>query len=288
MNNQVLVTFSGQKEVGKKVARKLKIDFSEIKLERLPDGESRLRFGKEIEGKEVVLLQSFYPDINDKIVETLLAGYTADRYARKVTLVALYFPYLREDKEFEKHEAVSAKIMADLFDVFDKVYICEPHLHRFKKLNEFFPNASKISLTDAISKFVSKLSKPLIIGPDEESEQWAEYVARVLGVRYDTLKKKRLGPRKVKTISTLNLKDIDEKSFVIIDDMISTGGTMIEVVKYLKKFKKKMYVIAFHGLFVEKALEKLKKLGVDVITTNTIKNKVSKIDVSDSIAEVLK
>ena len=283
---KIVVAGSGAVDVGRKIARKAQVDFSKLDIGEMPDGELRVRFKRDIKGDEVFLVQSFYPDANDKIVETLLAGYTARKYTPKITLIALFFPYLREDKEFEKGEAVSARIMGQLFKVFDKVYICEPHLHRYKSLREFFPNATRIWLVDDIAEFIrKKIKNPLIVGPDEESEQWARKVADKLGASHAVLKKKRFSPHSVKILSKLG--KVKEENIVIVDDIISTGGTILEAIKSLNVKGKKISVIAFHGLFCGDSLSKLnKKAGV--FTTNTIKSPASKIDISGSIAKVIR
>ena len=132
----------------------------------------------------------------------------------------------------------------------------------------------------------SNIGNPVIIGPDEESYQWARRIAEYIKVDAAILKKTRYSARKVKV--TLNKKiELKNKNLVIIDDIISTGHTILETVKDMKKLKpKNIYCICIHGVFAESALEKIKK-HAKVISTNTIPNSVSKIDVSGLIADEL-
>lgn len=115
------------KTFGKKVATALKCNYSELVVNIFPDNELRVRFAQDVKNKVVVLIQSFFGNINDKIIETILAGHTAKELkAKKVILIALYFPYLREDKRFHKGECVSAKILPKLFYMFDWVFVMAP------------------------------------------------------------------------------------------------------------------------------------------------------------------
>jgi ribose-phosphate pyrophosphokinase len=285
MEKRLVVSCSGAKHLAKSIAKKSKAKYSEIRLDRFPDTEIRVRLPK-VKGKKVFFIQSFYPqknNINDKVIEILFAAYTARELgAKKLFLVAPYLAYMREDKRFEKGEAINAKIISKLFKIFDKIYVVEPHLHRFKKLSDFFPNATKISLSKDIVSYIKKnIPKPyILVGPDEESQQWVKPIANQLNSKYIILKKKRFTSRKVKVSG----KKVQAEKVVIIDDIISTGYTMIEVAK---KIPGKKYFIGIHGLFSENALAKLRKKG-KVITSNTIPSSVSKIDCSDVISKIIK
>ncbi|MBI4141565.1 hypothetical protein HY484_01415, partial [Candidatus Woesearchaeota archaeon] len=126
----------------------------------------------------------------------------------------------------------------------------------------------------------------LLIGPDIESTQWASKAAQATGLPFTVLHKKRYTPRSIRTKVKTNVKN---KHAIIIDDIISTGRTMIEPILQLKKLgAKKITCIAVHGLFVENALTLLKKTGAKILSTNTIKTKTSVIDISPTITQALK
>ena len=145
-----------------------------------------------------------------------------------------------------------------------------------------------MSANEAIAKYIQKnIKNAVIIGPDSESYQWAEAIAEKIHLHAIILKKKRYTSRHV-SIKVKKGIDFKGKNVVIVDDIISTGHTMIEPIKQIKKLgAKKVYCIGVHGLFVENALKLLKKLGATVITTNTIQNPAAKIDLSEAIAKQL-
>ncbi|MCH8329209.1 MAG: ribose-phosphate diphosphokinase, partial [Nanoarchaeota archaeon] len=123
-----------------KIARKLKSPYSNLEVKKFPDGELKVRFTSNVHGKDVVLVQSFYGNVNDCIVEVIFAAETAkDLGAKKVFLAAPYFPYFRQDKRFKSGQCISIEVMARLMSkYFNKVFIIDPHLHRETKLSHLF------------------------------------------------------------------------------------------------------------------------------------------------------
>ncbi len=285
----LLVSCSGAKHVARSIARKLNAAYSELELKRFPDGELDVSFQKNVKGETIILVQSFFGNVNDKIVEALFALHTAKQLkAKKTVLVALHFPYMRKDKRFKPGDCISAKIMADLFKVADKVFVVEPHLHRIKKMNQLFSNGKRITVIPEIACYIKnlKLKNALFIGPDIESSQWAKQSAKMLNKKAIILRKTRYAARKVKINAPKT--DLRGKNVVIIDDIISTGHTMLETIKALKKLKpKRIYCVAIHGIFAENALKKLSKYA-QIVSCNTIQSPAAKIDVSGAVAEAIK
>lgn len=288
----IIIGCSKGTHLARKVAKNLKNPYSGLEVKKFPDGELNIRFMGNVKGKVVVLVQSFYGNINDCIVEVIFATETAKELgAKRVILVAPYFPYLRQDKRFKSGQCISIEVVAGLISkCFYKVFIIDPHLHREKKLSDLFSiKTGRLTANPYIANYIRKnIKNPLIVGPDWESYKWARKVAEKLKCEHVILKKKRVTGRKVKV--TLNKRiDITNKNIVFVDDIISTGNTILESVKVLKKLgAKKFNCIAVHGVLVENALEKMRKVNVKIVTTNTILNRVAKIDISGLIVEALK
>ena len=288
----IVISCSHGKHLGYKIAKRLKAQHSELLVSKFPDDELLVRINANARGKTIVLVQSFYGNISDCIIEVILASETArDLGAKRTMLVAPYFPYLRQDKRFHKGESVSQKIIAGMFDkYFDEILIIDPHLHRKMSLSQIFKiKAAKLTANSLIADYVNKhVKNPVIIGPDEESYKWARSVAEIIGAESRILKKKRYSSYHVEV--RLNKKiDLKGKNIVIVDDIVSTGHTIIEAAKLLRKLgAKNIYCICVHGLFVGGALRKLRKSKIKIISTNTIPNKVAKIDVSEIVNQELK
>lgn len=284
----IIVSCSKGKHLAKKIAIKIKKPYSELSVKKFPDSELYLKFNTNVKNKKVMLVQSFYGDISDSIVEVLFAADTAkDLKAKSITLVAPHFPYLRQDKRFKPGEAISLKVIADIIDkFFDEIYIIDPHLHRERTLGHVFKiKAHKLSACKPIADYIKKkIKNPVIIGPDWESYKWAEKVAEYCKCKSYILKKKRISARKV--IISFNKKvNLKGKNIIIVDDIISTGNTIIRAAEHIKKEgAKNITAICIHGIFSESALQKLKKAKINVIATNTIPGSKSKIDVAEVIA----
>lgn len=287
----IIIGCSKGKGIAKKIANKLKKPYSELQVRKFPDGELYLRFIKTVRNKTVVLVQSFHENLSDCILEAILAAETAkDLGAKKVYLAAPYFPYFRQDSRFHPGECISIKVIGRLFSrYFDKMIVIDPHLHRQTKLSDLFnTKVEKLTSNPCIADYIKKnIKNALVVGPDWESYKWAQRVAEQIRYPFVILEKKRLSGRKVRI--TLNKKiKINNKNIVFVDDIISTGHTILEAAKKLRSLgANKFYCIAVHGLFVENALEKLRKAKIKVITTNTIRNKVARIDVSGVIVRSL-
>ena len=286
-----IISCSQGDHLGGRIAKKLKVKHSKLFVDKFPDGELYIKFNSNVKGQNVVLVQSFFGDIQDQLVEILFAAETAkDLGAKKVILASGFFPYFRQDKRFKSGECISIKAVAGLIDAFfDGVMIVDPHLHRKRDLHHVFTiKTARLSANNKISAYIkSKIKDPVLIGPDVESYKWAKKVGDKIGVKSYIYKKKRYSAHHVKV--KLNRKiDLKGRNVVIVDDMISTGHTMLETVKNLEKMKpKSITCICVHGIFIGKIISILDK-KTNLICSNTINNKQSKIDISDEVVGALK
>ncbi len=288
----IVIGCSHGKHIAKDIARKAKRRYSELVVEKFPDNELHIKFDTRlVKNRKVVLVQSFFDEIDSCLIEVMFAAKTAKELgASSVTLAAPYFPYMRQDKMFSYGEVASIHVLGEILSkVIDEVYILDPHLHREKTLGHIFSiPAHKLTANPITAEYIKKnIKNPLIVGPDWESYKWARHTAEMIGVPSTILLKDRHTARNVDVRFQEDV-DVKGKNIVLIDDMISTGNTLIKTIKKLNKLGcKKITCIATHGLFRENALDKLRKTGANVITTNSVPNKVAKIDISVLFAEKL-
>ncbi|MEK6926952.1 MAG: ribose-phosphate diphosphokinase [Nanoarchaeota archaeon] len=285
----LIATFPETKEIAKKVARALKAEYTEIFAEDFPDSEFHLALKKNPKNKTVIIFNSICKDPDEKLIETLLVGGIARDYkAKEVILMATYFPYLRQDKHFIKYDSFSSNHIIKLFSNFDKIITIDPHLHRIKHMRDWASKATSISAKELIADYIAKRFKGdfTILGPDEESAQWNKPIAKKLGEEVVILKKTRLSSTHITQKENNNQKF--KNNVIIIDDIISTGKTIAGALALAKKQgAKNLFCIGIHGLLVNNA-EKLITKHAELITTNTIPNHHSKIDVSPIIIQELK
>ncbi len=284
---------SNDEQLARTISRKLRALYSPLTVNLFPDGDLYVKFNTDVKGKKVVLIQSFYPNPNQSLLEVIFAAETAKELgAKKFILVAPYLGFLRQDKRFHPGEAVSSRIMAQLLNhCIDRIITIDPHLHRYRTLKNIFTiPAVKLTANEIIAQYIKKHYRNVFItGPDWESSQWAAAIAKSVGCDSLILQKHRTHARKVR-VEMVSDVSVRGKEVIIVDDIISTGHTVAEAAKLLKKKgAKQVSVIGVHGLFVEKAVEKLRKAGISqIISTNTITHPTNKIDVSNLIVQSLR
>ena len=287
----IIIGCSKSRELAKSIAKKLKVKYSELLVNKFPDGEFHIRYMTDIKNETIVLVQTLH-EPNESTLELLFAAYTAkDLGAKKIIAVCPYLAYMRQDKRFNSGEGVSSKFMGQLFKIFDTLITIDPHLHRYKNLNEAYPiKCIKLSANLLIEDFIAKnYNNPIIIGPDDESYQWASSIANKIHASAAVMHKNRFTSNKVRVHLNEEI-DMNKKDVIIIDDIISTGHTIFEAIKTIKKDKpKSINIIAIHGVFADKKIyDDIKDNTKSIVTTNTIQNKHSDINVADLIANALK
>ena len=288
----IITSCGNSTDIARKIARKLKVKYSPLTVAAFPDGDLYMKYNTPLKGKKVIIVQSFQPHSDMSLFDILFAAETAkDLGAKRVILVAPYLAYMRQDKRFNPGEAISSRVMAKLLNnSIDKLITVDPHIHRYKSLKDIFTiSTKKLTANNAIANFLKNKRKAVIIGPDGESYQWAEDIAKQIGVESTVLEKTRFSSRHV-SVKMKKIISIKGKNVYIVDDIISTGHTIAEAAKKAKKMgAKSITAIGVHGLFVENAIGKMKKAGVNkVITTNCIEHKTNKIDVTPLLLKELK
>ena len=262
----------------------LKIPIGKILIKRFPDGECYVKIDEDVKNKRCILIQSTYRQDRD-LIELLLIGDTLkDLGADEIITIIPYLAYSRQDKRFQEGEALSVKSIAKIIDIFsDIVMVINPHKSHIMK---FFKSKSyEIDVSKEIGRYFKDILKnPVVISPDIGALNIAKNVAEVLGCDYDYLEKKRIAPGEVEMRSSLSY---DDKEVLVVDDMIDSGGTIVNAIKNIKA--REYYVSCIHGLFNQNALYRIYTSGAkEVVSTDTIPNPTSKIRVSKIIAEELK
>lgn len=252
---------------------------------RFPDGECYVRIPDNLDDEEVMIIQNTYPD--EKIIELLLLQDAVREFnIENLTVVIPYFGYARQDKKFNVGEPVSVRaIIKGIQRNVD--YILTIDIHDEDAMKWFDTHAMNISGMTSIGNFLKEnLDVDIVIAPDDGALPEARIVANTIGCEYDGFEKKRISAMEVQ-METKEL-DIKNKTTVIVDDIISTGGTILETAKLLMDMgAKDVYAACTHGLFVNNALDKLKKICKNIFSTDTIETSASTISVWKNIADVI-
>jgi ribose-phosphate pyrophosphokinase len=154
----------------------------------------------------------------------------------------------------------------------------------------FTIKTKNVSAIPELVKYVKKLrlENPLVVSPDQGGKERAKEFAKELGSEYIALEKTRDRKTGKVQIKTKNI-DVANRDLILVDDMISTGGSIVKATQFLKKQKcKKVYVACTHALLMNDAEKKIKKAGVTkIISANTIPGKTSIVDISNTIAKAI-
>ncbi len=247
-----------------------------------PDREISVRVLTAITSSDVYFLTNLrHP--NEKIIKLI---FVADALravgAKTVTIIAPYLCYMRLDEVTKPGEGLTSKYFAQFIShYYDRIITVDPHLHRVRKLENLYPIQTQvIHAAPVVANWVWRnVEKPLIIGPDEESEQWIKVIAHEAKLPFIVFKKKRYGDNTV-SISAPLMSEYRDHTPVLIDDIISTGSTMIQGIKALQSSgMKKPICVGIHAVFAEGAKDDLVAAGAEkIVTSNTIPHATNAID----------
>jgi len=273
------------KNVSGNLANRLQQPLLHVIYKRFPDDEFYIRLLDNIVGKDVVIVQTAYPD--SKIVELLLMQDAVhEAGAKKITVVLPYFGYSRQDKKFDEGEAISARAIAQHISLHaDCIVTVDPHKKHILKF--FTVPAYSCSAVSTIAQYLKEKGIDFVLAPDKGAKERAKEAAKLINCEYDYLEKTRIDGNTVK----ITPKELDArgKNVAIIDDIISTGGTMANSIRELKKQGAKTVLVACsHGLFIGGAKEKLLAADCDeIISTDTIETNFSKVSAAECIATTI-
>lgn len=296
----IILGGSASTDLAEKVAKELGQKAGKIEGKRFPDGERYVRIHEDAKGQDVAVIQSLYRTPDEYIFEYLLIADTLrDMGANKIIGVTPYLAYARQDSRFYPGEALSSAAVAKLFESAgtSSILTIDCHLHRLGDVSKVFKiPARNLSAMPTLGKYardVLKPKNPIVVGPDEEADQWAGTVAKELNAEHTTFTKKRIrkeGETESKLEMDIGDVELKGRDVVFADDIISTGGTIVQAARAAKKMgARRMFVLCTHPVLADAALRKVKAAGVvKVIGTDTIPSPVSTVSVAPVIAEALK
>lgn len=279
----IYIPLPGNETMAAELANITNSELGVLEYRRFPDEETYVRIGSNVAGKAVELVCTLArPD--PQLPGLLFAAYTARELgASSVGLIAPYLAYMRQDKRFSDGEAVSSGHFARLLSgAFDRIVTVDPHLHRIHSLDDVFSiNSKVVHAAPALADWIrTHVDKPLIIGPDSESEQWASEVARRANAPHLVLSKVRHGDRSVE-VTAPGLENWTGYQPVLVDDIASSGRTMIEASLHFETAGlSKPICVVVHPLFAGDAYEELKSVSTLVVSTNAISHASNKISIT--------
>lgn len=257
------------------VARALDIPLGKAIVERFPDGEVQVRLLESIRGDDVYLLQSTAPPVNDHLMELLVLADAARRSsAGRINAVIPYFGYARQDKQTQGREPITARLVAGLLEHVGIHRVITVDLHAPQIQGFFYQPVDELSAVRLFAEYLERQNlteNAVVVSPDSGRAEQARRLSERLNLPLAILAKRRTGPRETQVSYVIG--DVAGKRPLIIDDIISTGGTIRRGVEALLAAgaAPEVIVMASHAVLVGNARENLAHPAIrEVVFTDTI------------------
>jgi len=303
-----LFSLSASLKIGQKIAENLNLELTPIIINRFQDQEILVRSLKTLRNREIYVIQSTAPPVNDNLMELLIAIDSFKRAcAKRINVIIPYFGYSRQDRISKSREPITCKLVANLLKTAGADQVMLMDLHAPQTMGFFDIPVESLKPVDEFANWIFNFIKTIpqkeefcFVAPDrgalvKTTELSKKFI--LFNSHIALIEKKRIAHNKSKI--NFILGDVKNKICFLIDDIIDTGGTVLNACKVLKaKGAKKIIVLATHGLFSHNSLDKFvrakKNQIIDkIVVTDSIsqKNQPSCLDiisVSSFIAEVIK
>ncbi|MBR2558043.1 MAG: ribose-phosphate diphosphokinase [Methanobrevibacter sp.] len=303
----MIIGGSSSQDLAAHVARELNEELCYVETKKFPDGERYLRINGEISDEVTVIQSTGYPQDENLMELLFIISNLKDLGAKKVKVVVPYMGYARQEKRFNPGETVSAKIVCDLIQAAGADEFITFNIHEECVLNFFDIPARNISAMPAIAEYLDKkffkkeTAKPLIIAPDKGAYGFAQEISEIIGCDCTYLTKVRLGPDKVETKivdvrcdseseNTVNVDNVKGMHAIIIDDIIATGGTIVNAINILKQYgAESVDVCCVHPILTNNGATRIYAAGANkIIGTNTLSSDTSRVSIAKTIADALR
>ena len=278
-----VVSGSTHQRLGASLAEELDAEFCGVVNRHFPDGERYIRILMDVADQEVVVIQNTFPD--KKIVELLLILQAVkEAGAKTVTCVIPYMGYSRQERIFQTGEARSAKAIAGVLgSLCDRIFTI--NVHTPAVLDFFGCEAHDINGSREVVRYLKGFKPDMVVAPDEGSKDRCMLAADMLKVPVHVMKKVRIDGRTVETSS--GPVDVKGSTAVILDDIISTGGTIATAANILRDGgADRILAACTHGLFIEDAANRLRVCD-DILSSDTLEGVYTRFSVAPAIADAL-
>ncbi len=264
---------NASRNLAQRICARLGINLGDADVTQFPDGEINVKINDDVRGSDVFIIQSTCPPVNNHLMELLILIDCAKRAsAERVTAVIPYFGYARQDRKSEGRVPITAKLVANLLNASGVDRILTIDLHASQIQGFFDIQVDHLYASPVLVDYLQRerISNPVIVAPDVGSVKMVRGYAKRLSANLAIVDKRRIGPRQTEAVHIIG--DIRGKNVIMVDDMISTGGTVSQAAKILRnRGARDVYLCATHPVFCGGAIEKLEKARIKkVIVTDTI------------------
>lgn len=279
MRTKGLKIFAGNsnRKLAEAICAILEIPLGHARIEKFPDGEIDVKIEEDIRGVDTFFVQSTCPPVNDNLMEALLFADAARRAsAERITAVVPYYGYARKDRKDEGRVPISAKMVANCMVSAGCDRVLTMDLHAAQIQGFFDIPVDHLYAAPVINEYFEKLKESkgiknmTIVAPDVGRSKVARGYAKRLNAGLAIVDKRRVSGEETEVMDMIG--KVDGQVCVLIDDMIATGGSIVDAAKACMKFgAKEVYVACTHALFCGPAVERLKNAPIkECIVTDTV------------------
>jgi ribose-phosphate pyrophosphokinase len=272
-NGLKIFSGSANPELAKNIAKSLKVPLGDIMVTRFSEGEIRVKINEDVRGRDIFIIQPTCPPVNDNVMELLImldAFWRAS--ARRVTAVLPYYGYARQDRKDQPRVPITAKLIANIVTEAGADRALTMDLHAQQIQGFFDIPVDHLYAFPVIANYFrkKKLKNLTVVSPDVGGIKMARAYAKGLNADLAIVDKRRSGPNEVEAMNLIG--EVRGKTVLVPDDMIATGGSLVEAVNALVKFgAKDIYASCTHAVLSGNAMEKLEKSVLkEVVVTDTI------------------
>ena len=300
MSEICVLSGNANKEVAEKICKCLDIELAEIVCTRFSEGEIRVQIVSNVRGKDLFIVQPTCPPTNDNLMELLILIDAAKRAsAKRITAVMPFYGYARQDRKDQPRVPITAKLVANLITAAGVDRVLAMDLHASQIQGFFDIPVDHLYAINTLCEYFEAMNMKnvVVVSPDVGGIRMARAYAKRLGAGLAIIDKRRMSPEETEVMNILG--KVKGKNAVLVDDIVATGGSLIEAIKALKDVGvEKVFAAVSHGVLSGPAVERmaeckdLEELVVtDSIPLNSKAKKVTKIKqltVAPLLAEAIK
>ncbi len=299
MSEICVVTGNANKELAEKICKCLEIPMADVICSRFSEGEIRVQIVSNVRGKDVFIVQSTCPPVNDNLMELLILIDAAKRAsANRITAVLPFYGYARQDRKDQPRVPITAKLVANIMTAagVDRVLCMDLHASQIQGFFDI-PVDHLYAINVLCEYFESlNLKNLVVVSPDVGGIRMARAYAKRLGAGLAIIDKRRMSPEETEVMNILG--KVKGKNAILVDDIVATGGSLIEAIKALKEIGvERIFAAVSHGVLSGSAVERLGECKAleELVITDSIplaKNKrlpkIKQLTVAPLLAEAIK
>lgn len=280
----------GNERLATDLARLTASELGELECRRFPDRESYVRIRSDVANREVFVVCTLRDPDAQFLPLTFAAATISSLGATRVRLIAPYLAYMRQDRIFNPGESLTSRQFASALQAsFDGIVTVDPHLHRYARMSEVYDiPVTLISAAPLFAQWIAEhLDNAFIVGPDRESAQWVETIAREACVPWTVFTKERRSDRAVR-MSMPDLRPFRGRVPVIVDDIVSSGVTVRRALKILRDQDfAPAFCLVVHALCSARTAQAIADRCAEFHTSSSVPNVNTTFDLARPIADAL-